>query len=159
MTEKQIKEASAAHGQDHLFRYWGARPAEMKERLLADLASLDFTKLDELRSRLREPAKALDFQDPVPAPYVPLGRSESAASVKEMGEDLIRRGKTAVLTVAGGQGSRLGFDGPKGMFPISPIPKEDAFRPSRGEAPCGAPVVRRADSLAHHDQSVQQGAD
>ena len=127
MTEKQIKEASAAHGQDHLFRHWGARPTEMKERLLADLASLDFTKLDELRSRLREPAKALDFQDPVPAPYVPLGRSESAASVKEMGEDLIRRGKTAVLTVAGGQGSRLGFDGPKGMFPISPIRKKTLF--------------------------------
>jgi UDP-N-acetylglucosamine/UDP-N-acetylgalactosamine diphosphorylase len=127
MTEEQIKEVCNLHGQEHLFQHWGARPAEMKQRLLADLASLDFGKLDQLRSRLREPANALTAQDPVPAPYVPLGRSASAASVKEIGDDLIRRGKTAVLTVAGGQGSRLGFDGPKGMFPISPIRKKTLF--------------------------------
>ncbi len=125
MTEKQIRETCAKHGQEHLFDSWGARPADMKKKLLADLASLDFSRLDELLARLREPASGRVNHDLVPAPYIP--RSAPDAAAREMGEDLIRRGKTAVLTVAGGQGSRLGFDGPKGMFPISPIRKQTLF--------------------------------
>ena len=45
-----------------------------------------------------------------------------------MGESLISSGKTAFLTVAGGQGSRLGWDGPKGLFPISPIRRASLFQ-------------------------------
>jgi UDP-N-acetylglucosamine/UDP-N-acetylgalactosamine diphosphorylase len=127
MTEKQIRETCAQHGQEHLFDAWGPRPAGMKQKLLADLASLDFDRLGRLQARLREPDPGRIVHDLVPAPYVPLSRSAPDAAAQEMGEDLIRRGKTAVLTVAGGQGSRLGFDGPKGMFPISPIRKKTLF--------------------------------
>jgi UDP-N-acetylglucosamine/UDP-N-acetylgalactosamine diphosphorylase len=127
MTEKEIREACAAKGQEHLFAHWGARPAGMKHRLLSDLASLDFTRLDELRGRLLEPPAAQLSDPPVPAPYIPISLSAPDSAVREIGEDLIRGGKTAVLTVAGGQGSRLGFDGPKGMFPISPLRKLTLF--------------------------------
>ena len=43
------------------------------------------------------------------------------------GEELIRAGKTAAFTVAGGQGTRLGFDGPKGTLAVSPIKKSLSF--------------------------------
>jgi UDP-N-acetylglucosamine/UDP-N-acetylgalactosamine diphosphorylase len=42
--------------------------------------------------------------------------------------EAIREGKTAFLTVAGGQGSRLGFDGPKGMYPVTPIRRATLFQ-------------------------------
>ncbi len=127
MTEKEIREACEANGQEHLFAHWDARPAAMKQKLLSDLAALDFGRLDELRSRLREPPAATVTDVPVPAPYIPISLSASDHAAREIGEDLIRRGKTAILTVAGGQGSRLGFDGPKGMFPISPLRKLTLF--------------------------------
>jgi UDP-N-acetylglucosamine/UDP-N-acetylgalactosamine diphosphorylase len=44
------------------------------------------------------------------------------------GEQLIRAGKTAAFTVAGGQGTRLGYDGPKGTLPVSPIKKKPLFQ-------------------------------
>ena len=46
----------------------------------------------------------------------------------EPGLELLRNGKVGCLIVAGGQGSRLGFDGPKGMFPITPIKKKTLFQ-------------------------------
>jgi UDP-N-acetylglucosamine/UDP-N-acetylgalactosamine diphosphorylase len=127
MTEKQIKEMCARHGQEHLFNAWDVRPDEMKKKLLADLASLDFAGLAELQERLRTPAPDAVSGDLVPAPHIPLSVSSADTEARDLGEDLIRRGRTGVLTVAGGQGSRLGFDGPKGMFPISPIRKKTLF--------------------------------
>ena len=44
------------------------------------------------------------------------------------GEKLIRAGKTAAFTVAGGQGTRLGYDGPKGTLAVSPIKGKPLFQ-------------------------------
>ena len=44
------------------------------------------------------------------------------------GESLIQAGKIAAFTVAGGQGTRLGYDGPKGTLPVSPIKNKPLFQ-------------------------------
>jgi UDP-N-acetylglucosamine/UDP-N-acetylgalactosamine diphosphorylase len=44
------------------------------------------------------------------------------------GEALLRENRVAVLVVAGGQGSRFGFEGPKGIFPVSPVKKKSLFQ-------------------------------
>ncbi|HEY9592926.1 MAG TPA: UTP--glucose-1-phosphate uridylyltransferase [Spirochaetia bacterium] len=72
-------------------------------------------------------AAAPAAEDPRPAPYVSLAESRADAAAREAGEQEIRLGRTALLTVAGGQGSRLGYDGPKGMFPVTPIRKLTLF--------------------------------
>ena len=53
---------------------------------------------------------------------------EAEQKAKQAGEALLRDGKVAVLIVAGGQGSRLGFDGPKGIYKISPIQQKPLFQ-------------------------------
>ncbi|HVN96723.1 MAG TPA: UTP--glucose-1-phosphate uridylyltransferase, partial [Syntrophorhabdaceae bacterium] len=53
---------------------------------------------------------------------------EAEQKAREEGDRLLKSGKVAVLIVAGGQGSRLGFDGPKGVYPISPIKKKSLFQ-------------------------------
>jgi UDP-N-acetylglucosamine/UDP-N-acetylgalactosamine diphosphorylase len=65
--------------------------------------------------------------DLVPAPYVSLSQSRADREAADLGEDRIRRGRSAFLTVAGGQGSRLGFDGPKGLFPVTPLRRLTLF--------------------------------
>jgi UDP-N-acetylglucosamine/UDP-N-acetylgalactosamine diphosphorylase len=47
---------------------------------------------------------------------------------RQLGENLISQGKVAAFVVAGGQGTRLGFDGPKGIFPISPVKNKTLFQ-------------------------------
>ena len=44
------------------------------------------------------------------------------------GEAALRRGEVAVVIVAGGQGTRLGFDGPKGCYPIGPVTDRSLFQ-------------------------------
>ena len=68
-----------------------------------------------------------------PASYFPLipGNLEQEklyVQAFEHGEALIREGKTAAFTVAGGQGTRLGYDGPKGTLPVSPIKGKPLFQ-------------------------------
>ncbi|MFH0796233.1 MAG: UTP--glucose-1-phosphate uridylyltransferase [Candidatus Omnitrophota bacterium] len=53
---------------------------------------------------------------------------ELQEEARNLGENLLRKNKVAVLIVAGGQGSRLGYDGPKGLFPISPVKQKPLFR-------------------------------
>ena len=45
----------------------------------------------------------------------------------EAGKQLLRDGKAALLLAAGGSGSRLGFDGPKGCFAIGPQSERTLF--------------------------------
>ncbi len=138
--ESDIKEKLGALGQEHLFAHWSARPEQMRKRLLEDLAGLDLSLVRRLRERLAQeemdgaprrdegvPGSPSAFADLVPAPYVSLSQSSADHQAAELGEDRIRRGRTAFLTVAGGQGSRLGFDGPKGMFPVTPLRRLTLF--------------------------------
>jgi UDP-N-acetylglucosamine/UDP-N-acetylgalactosamine diphosphorylase len=108
----------------------------MRQRLLDDLASLHPAMVQELRRFITEPDAggvsrvgmgAAPEAELAPAPYVTLSDSRRDAAAREAGEEEIRRGRAAFLTVAGGQGSRLGFDGPKGMFPVTPLRKLTLF--------------------------------
>src|SRR5262249_18252662 len=45
-----------------------------------------------------------------------------------LGEAALAAGEAAALVVAGGQGSRLGSDLPKGMFPIGPVTQRSLFQ-------------------------------
>jgi UDP-N-acetylglucosamine/UDP-N-acetylgalactosamine diphosphorylase len=62
-----------------------------------------------------------------PSPVGPEQQRKYAEAVK-LGKELIAAGKVAAFVVAGGQGTRLGFDGPKGNFPISPVKNKTLFQ-------------------------------
>ncbi|MFH0911032.1 MAG: UDPGP type 1 family protein, partial [Planctomycetota bacterium] len=67
-----------------------------------------------------------------PAPVLGLPRTaeerEREAEARAVGEAALRAGRLAAFVVAGGQGTRLGFDGPKGLFPFGPVTGRTLFR-------------------------------
>jgi len=133
MGHSEVRDRLEEIGQEHLFAFWEKRPAAMRQRLLDGLSSLDLAVVQELRRFITRDDGSGGLPGPTkekelaPAPYIPLSESRSDAAAREAGEEEIRRGRTAFLTVAGGQGSRLGFDGPKGMFPVTPLRKLTLF--------------------------------
>jgi UDP-N-acetylglucosamine/UDP-N-acetylgalactosamine diphosphorylase len=115
-----------ALGQQQLFAHWNARSARRRQRLLADLAVLEPGLLSSLSDGPR--SRRSGEPDLKPVSFLSreqwLGRRES----RELGEQLLSEGKAAFLTVAGGQGSRLGLRGPKGCFPLSVIRRATLFQ-------------------------------
>ena len=113
-------------GQEHLFAHWQERGEERRRRLVRDLEHLEPSLLDSLRRRCdKQPVvdKQLD-----PHPYVPEEHWRNNPEARAAGEDLLDRGMAGFLTVAGGQGSRLGYAGPKGAYRISPLRRASLFQ-------------------------------
>ena len=131
--EQLLRRRAADAGQDHAFRFWNDVPEESRRRLLAQLAEVDF---DELRDLVAEHIiERRPFQLPPdlqPAPFIPLPVTEAdhreRRRLRELGEQLLRAGKVAAFVVAGGQGTRLGYEGPKGAFPLGPVSGRTLFQ-------------------------------
>lgn len=122
------------HGQEGLLRWWNDLDDEGRRRLVAQVQSIDLDRLDDLiRTLVRgtdAPGSAPGEIGPVDVYRLPQTDGERAArrQVAEVGEGALRRGEVAVVLVAGGSGTRLGFDGPKGTFPIGPVSGASLFQ-------------------------------
>lgn len=124
--EKQLSERCEATGQGHLFRFWDGLDETGRQRLASQIAALDFELIAELAGKVKGGGSASCAAPKLePPPLFPLEGgaelSEQAQRATERGEALLAEGKVGYVLVAGGQGSRLGFDGPKGMFPVGPV--------------------------------------
>jgi UDP-N-acetylglucosamine/UDP-N-acetylgalactosamine diphosphorylase len=110
------------HGQGHLLTGLDELPPQVRERFLGRLAEIDWDELEH-------PAEPPALDEVRPAAVVTLEeRARRRDEVTAIGEDAYRRGGVAVLIVAGGEGTRLGFDGPKGVFPIGPHSRKSIYQ-------------------------------
>lgn len=119
-------------GQSHVLAFFETLDEAGRKRLLAEVEAIDWRELAMLVDRYvhAEPAATLpsDLAPPAAFPRRPVTGEETAyARARRAGEALVRSGKVAVFSVAGGQGSRLGHDAPKGTFPATPIRKRSIF--------------------------------
>lgn len=118
--------------QGHVFRFFDDLSADQQATLLAQLRSIDLA----LVKRLIESHLAADKPPHVPmlAPghVIPLAADDAARAdereSRRIGEEALRAGRVGVLIVAGGQATRLGYDAPKGTFPIAPISGKSLFQ-------------------------------
>ncbi len=121
--EERLRAAARAAGQAHLFEDWGELDAPGRERLLDELEAVDFGSLPGLRAQLEPRAQALPSLEPPSVFPLQRGPGEQvrAKAAIERGRDLLARGRIGCILVAGGQASRLGFEGPKGAFRLGPV--------------------------------------
>jgi len=131
---KNIQELLKKHNQSHLLAFWEQLSPTQRQDLLAQIEKLDFSKIDGwVANFVKNPTPAAISEDFAPAcSYSPAPTDEVEThkynNARELANRLISAGKVAAFVVAGGQGTRLGFDGPKGDFPISPVKNKTLFR-------------------------------
>ncbi len=123
-----LEDRLAAAGQEGLAEALVRLDGEARERLEAQVEALDLDLIARLVGGLvgGEAEGGLGRVEPLPPEdVIPLPRSDAdrarERAARGAGEEALRAGRVAAVLLAGGQGTRLGFDGPKGAFPFSPI--------------------------------------
>ena len=115
MTKAEAEEKLSQLGQEHVLKYFDELSDEDRQGLLAQIEGTDFSVLSRIGEAGKGEARG-EF-----APLKAMQLSEIKAREKEFhdaGCEVIKQGKTAALLLAGGMGTRLGSDNPKGMYDI-----------------------------------------
>jgi len=102
--------------------------------LMADLSTIDFATLDRQLATLQtEPELSRGEISPPKIMPSSTSEEEGVAEATASGLEALRSGRVALATVAGGQASRLGFDGPKGTYPLGPVSGASLFQIFAGQ--------------------------
>ena len=127
MNFEQAAKVLKANSQEHVLAFWKTLGAKERKALLAQIETVDFKAIERMRAILAArndpPAKKAK---PVAPKVLELSGKARACAVAA-GEKELASGRVGVLLVAGGQGSRLGFDGPKGAYEIGPLSDASLF--------------------------------
>jgi UDP-N-acetylglucosamine/UDP-N-acetylgalactosamine diphosphorylase len=129
-TLDRISQRLARVHQQHLLSFYPRLTPAQQTALVAQIDALDLESLPALIDAyvLRKPEYKLP-STLAPARCYPLsGQGWDRDAARRAGEDLIRKNKVAAFVVAGGQGSRLGFDGPKGCYPAGAVTNKPLFQ-------------------------------
>jgi UDP-N-acetylglucosamine/UDP-N-acetylgalactosamine diphosphorylase len=133
-SEPRLHDLLSRYRQQHLLRWWNELDPAAQARLESEIDSIPFARVTDLVERLVKhevPAiPPLERVRPVEVQRLPRTDGERVARrhVSERGAEALADGEVAVVVVAGGQGTRLGFEGPKGTFPIGPVSAASLFQ-------------------------------
>ncbi|HBV84079.1 MAG: UDPGP type 1 family protein [Lachnospiraceae bacterium] len=120
MKEKELENVLKEHNQEHIFEAYKKLDEKGKEKLIAQIEKIDWSIL--AMAGHEELAQERGKLVPLSALEVP-EIEKNRAKYEQVGLDAIKAGKVGAVLLAGGQGTRLGFDGPKGKYNIG-ITKE-----------------------------------
>ena len=119
------------YNQEHLLKYIDLIPTdEGKKDLISDIEKIDFERLKQLYSLSNQ-----NFKNTMKAVMLEHIRvfdkdrfsDEENKEILKIGEDIIANNQYAVVTMAGGQGTRLGHKGPKGTFILNVKPEPNSL--------------------------------
>ncbi|MBL8859504.1 MAG: UTP--glucose-1-phosphate uridylyltransferase [Planctomycetes bacterium] len=118
-------------GQGQVFRFWPQLADLERARLSRTLLSIDLDLVHRLAALARDSQTAVASPRFEPPEVFTLRTRQAeparVAAARARGATLLRDGRVGYLLVAGGQASRLGYDGPKGAFPVGPVSGRSLF--------------------------------
>ena len=116
----EVKSMLKKYGQEHLLLFYDKMNDSQKEKLLNQIENIDFDLMKELYESTKKP---LDLGDVTVEPIEHTDKSRLTVTERqvyeEKGIEAIKDHKLAVVTMAGGQGTRLGHSGPKGTYMLN----------------------------------------
>lgn len=133
---ESLKETLARYGQEHLLRFWEDLNENQRKQLISDIQELNLEEIQAFFKRatasLEESSEKLDDRlQPVPeSTFLSISRTsqEQLKIYENEGLSQIAESHVGVLLMAGGQGTRLGFAHPKGMYDIGLPSHKTLFR-------------------------------
>jgi UDP-N-acetylglucosamine/UDP-N-acetylgalactosamine diphosphorylase len=149
--------------QMHLARFFEKLPAEKQATILENLAGKDIASLRKAMMRMRR--SRIDGARLKPAKCIALPNRQDEDSkwqqANERGIDVLKRGEIAVVTAAGGNGTRLGFNHSKGLFQITPVKQKTLFqlfaeKIRAGESRYGCTIPWLIMTAVNHKDEVQE---
>ena len=126
MNYQEAEKLLAKCSQEHVLKHWKKLNKKEREALLEQIATIDPKSVSRCREALGKGAEVPDSSKGK-APKVAVLKGKKFAEARAVGEVELSEGRVAALLVAGGQGSRLGYDGPKGCYEIGPITNAPLF--------------------------------
>ena len=131
-TFESLRAKLESYEQQHLLRFWDDLDSQQRDRLRAQIENLD---LDQLRTLIAGHDAEQDFAAIAASASSPpavradgSGASWTLEEARARGQQALQAGEVGAVIVAGGQGTRLGFDQPKGMFPVGPVSQRTLFQ-------------------------------
>ena len=129
-----IRRMLADCGQEHLLRFYDQLSETQQAGLIKQIESIDFERMGEwidqyvLRKPEVEVPEDIEPVETLPARPRDEGERRRYADARRLGAELVAAGKVAAFVVAGGQGTRLGCEGPKGCLKATPVTRKPLFQ-------------------------------
>ncbi len=107
------------YGQEHIVRLLEKLDEEKKQELIEQIGHIDFHQMMELYENTKKEIEIKENKIEA-IPYLDKAKltNEQKSEFDKLGEEIVKKGQYAVVTMAGGQGTRLGHTGPKGTFKL-----------------------------------------
>jgi UDP-N-acetylglucosamine/UDP-N-acetylgalactosamine diphosphorylase len=151
--------------QIHLLAYWSELNNEQRKILLHDISEVDFERvqqaynaikhelLTEANGHMKDKIQEVidDIMEPIPdhmAGSINEASKEQLENYRQQGLKAVSEGSVSVLLLAGGQGTRLGVDYPKGMFNVD-LPSKKSLYQIQAER------IRRVEQLAYEQYHTE----
>ena len=119
MNFEEMKNVLEKYNQNHVVLAYERADEEKKKKILEQVSRLDYENMEKLYGIAKNPVEVEEAEiSPMPYEDTTKLTNEEKNKYIKIGEDIIRNGKLAVVTMAGGQGTRLGHTGPKGTYDL-----------------------------------------
>ena len=117
--EKEAIDKLKEYGQNHIVNILEKLDETKKQELIEQINKIDFHQMMELYQNTKKEIKFKEGKIE-PVPYLDKAKltKEQREELDKLGEEVVKNNQYAVVTMAGGQGTRLGHTGPKGTFKL-----------------------------------------
>ena len=115
---EEIKDILKKYDQEHLLNHYDKLDEKHKKQLIEQIENIDFALIKSLYQNANKEEKN-EKDEITPIDYLDKYKlNDKYKYYEDLGKRAIKEGKLAAVTMAGGQGTRLGHNGPKGTYDI-----------------------------------------
>lgn len=125
---EKVKKILTTYKQEHLIYFYDELSDVQKQKLLDQIININFEEIINLyKNSLKDEKFVKSSISPLNHIEKDKLSNEEIKSILKIGDNVIKSNSFAVVTMAGGQGTRLGYKGPKGTYELNIRPNKKSL--------------------------------